>query len=286
MAGSGRRWWSCAAETSRRSIRPASKGRRAKIFSGSCADIVRAGHEPKERGQTAASSSDLGLFFPLRCAPASHRLEIGRYRQGGGTVTISHAAFGDTLPTGVKAMRSRLRGIVAVLFVFAVVVGLVALAWHLLGAVGLFTGLLVVVGYLQFRILQKSNETSQAAQRAWLAPRGLEIPDNFVKGNAEYTEIKLGIENAGNEPAIETNEVLFATTLPLGDFRNREAVEQLILRHMKGRTCSNLPLDPNGRAIFPGSLVGTLVGLTKEDTTLALAVPRTHFALVGEVHTA
>jgi len=178
-------------------------------------------------------------------------------------------------------MRSTLRGILTLLFIFAVGMGLVALAWHLLGALGLFTGLLVVVGYLQFRILQKSNETSQAAQRAWLAPREFEIPNNFVNGNAEYTEIKLGIENVGNEPAIKTNEVLFATTLPLGDFRNREAVEQLILRHMKGGTCRNLALDPNGRAIFPDSIVGTLVGLTKEDTTLALAVPRTHFALVG-----
>jgi hypothetical protein len=178
-------------------------------------------------------------------------------------------------------VRGTLRGILTLLLIFAVGVGLVTFAWHLLGTVGLFTGLLVVVGYLQFRILQRSNETSRAAQRAWLAPRGLEVPDNFVNGNAEYTEIKLRIENVGNEPAIKTNEILFATTLPVGDFRNREVVEQLILHHMEGRTCSNLPLDPNGRTIFPGSLVGTLVGLAKEDATLALAVPRTHFALVG-----
>jgi hypothetical protein len=67
--------------------------------------------------------------------------------------------------------------------------------------------------------------------------------------------------------------------VPLDDFRNCEAIEQLVQKHLGGATCKTLPVDPNGRAIFPGARVGTVVGLKKEETALALA--DTHFAMVA-----
>ena len=85
---------------------------------------------------------------------------------------------------------------------------------------------LCVVAVLQWRTLEKTDMTMKLQQRAFLAPRGLEIPNNFKTGNMDYTEISMEIENVGKEPAIKTNEELFATALPIQSFRNREAVER------------------------------------------------------------
>lgn len=139
-----------------------------------------------------------------------------------------------------------------------------------------FTGVLAIVGVLQTRILYVTNETLQAEQRAWLAPQPLEIPDNFKTGAGGARRIRIGIANVGKGPAIKTNEFLFATTLPIRDFRDQAAIERLILQHTGRRTCQVFPLDPNnGRAIFPGTPTGSEVDLSEKDTALALADPKT-----------
>lgn len=146
--------------------------------------------------------------------------------------------------------------------------------WRYLNPIVVFTGFLVVVGFLQLGTMYLTNKTLQAEQRAWLAPQPLEVPDNFKAGIAAATRIKIRIANVGKEPAIKTNQALFATLLPIADFRNQIAVERLILRHMDGRTCQVLPLNPNGRAIFPGTPAGSEVDLSKEETVLALTDPK------------
>jgi hypothetical protein len=135
------------------------------------------------------------------------------------------------------------------------------------------------IAYLQWQTLEKTDTTMRLQQRAFLAPRGLETPDNFKTGTVDYTEISMLIENVGKEPATNTNEILFTANLPVGDFRKPDAVEHLIQDHMNGATCKTLPVNPDGRAIYPGGQVGVVVGLVKEKAALALA--RSHFAMVA-----
>src|SRR5260370_28005182 len=138
---------------------------------------------------------------------------------------------------------------------------------------------LSAIAVLQWRTLEKTDTTLRLQQRAFLAPLSLGTPDNFKSGKVDYTEIPILIENVGKEPATKTNEFLFTAALPIPSFRNRDAVEHLIQDHMmNGATCKNLPVNPDGRAIYPGP-AGDVVGLTKEDTALALA--RSHFAIVA-----
>jgi hypothetical protein len=147
-------------------------------------------------------------------------------------------------------------------------------------ALAVATLALCVIAVLQWRTLEKTDMTMRLQQRAFFAPRGLEIPNNFKTGNMDYTEISIEIENVGKEPAIKTNEGhLFAATLPMASFRNREAVERLIQNHMDGAICESLPVSPGGRAIYPGGRVGIVVGLTKAETGLALA--HSDYALVA-----
>lgn len=100
-------------------------------------------------------------------------------------------------------------------------------------ALAVATIALCVVAVLQWRTLEKTDMTMKLQQRAFLAPRGLEIPNNFKTGNMDYTEISMEIENVGKEPAIKTNEELFATALPIQSFRNREAVERWMELHAR-----------------------------------------------------
>src|ERR1700720_4523500 len=87
---------------------------------------------------------------------------------------------------------------------------------------------LSAIAVLQWQTLEKTDTTMRLQQRAFLAPRGLETPDNFRTRTVGYTEISTVIENVGREPATKTNEILFTANLPLGDFRNRDAVYHLI----------------------------------------------------------
>ena len=134
-------------------------------------------------------------------------------------------------------------------------------------------------------VAHKTDQTMKLQQRAWLAPRGLKIPENFPKEIHKYTEVTIVIENVGREPAARTNEALIATNLPLGDYRNAQAVEDLIKKEMMAdkdihmTSCRELSTNPKGRAIYPGQPVGAVIGLSKEQTDLALA--RTHFALIA-----
>jgi hypothetical protein len=138
------------------------------------------------------------------------------------------------------------------------------------------TFLVAAVGVVQAGIFIMTNNTMRAEQRAWLSPQPLAIPAIFKSGpNAEIkgtTRITMGIANVGKEPAIKINEhYLFATTVPINQFRNRVVIERLILRLMGGRTCNIVSLDQNGRAIFPNTPAAIDVDLSDEDTSLALA---------------
>jgi hypothetical protein len=91
---------------------------------------------------------------------------------------------------------------------------------------------LCVVAVLQWRTLEKTDMTMNIP--------GLEIVRYFPiravpkkRVAVASTEISMEIENVGKEPAIKTNEELFATALPIQSFRNREAVERWMELHAR-----------------------------------------------------
>jgi hypothetical protein len=142
-----------------------------------------------------------------------------------------------------------------------------------------YTFLLVVVGLLQAAILIRADDTARIQSRAWLAPRRLELPPNFVNRIDDYTEVTLRFENTGKEPATKTNEKIGWFALDMKDWRNYPVMQNMIRNSFGGTDCDQLPLDRNGRAVFPGATPGAVAGFNKSD--VAKVNQRTHYALVA-----
>ncbi len=145
------------------------------------------------------------------------------------------------------------------------------------GALAFFTLALVFVGGFQARILYVTNETLSLQQRAWLAPRELAVPENFINQTNAYTEVPLRYENLGREPATRINIVVGPSTIKLADFRN-EQVMAATIRSALGDRCEPARPDPNGIAVFPGSSAGVVIGF---DSQLVERInTRKYYALV------
>ena len=54
---------------------------------------------------------------------------------------------------------------------------------------------LSTIAVLQWQTLEKTDTTMRLQQRAFLAPRGLETPDNFRTRTVDFTELSTVIEN-------------------------------------------------------------------------------------------
>lgn len=150
---------------------------------------------------------------------------------------------------------------------------------RLLDPITLFTLLLVVVGFLQWTILKQTDETLRLQNRAWIAPIRLIPPENFKHRIDAYTEVNLGYENVGKEPAIKTNEVIVSTVIPKADFRDPIKMKAAVLNAMGGKDCETMTLNEDGRAIFPAAKVGMVVGFDAEQ--VIKINKRTHFPLVA-----
>ncbi len=142
-----------------------------------------------------------------------------------------------------------------------------------------FTAVLALIGVLQWQTLEKTDQTLRLQSRAWIAPRGLVTPEKFKAAINEYTEVTLRLENIGKEPAINTAEVVGTEALPIDDFRNEEVLGAIIQKMLDGRTCDSIPINPNGRAIFPGGTPAIVVGF--EEEKVIKINKRTHYALVA-----
>ncbi len=134
------------------------------------------------------------------------------------------------------------------------------------------------IGVLQWQILRKTDQTLRLQQRAWIAPRGMIPPENFKTLTNKYTEVVLGLENTGREPARKTNEVLATEALAYDDFRNEPVMEKIIQKALNGRSCESIPLKLKGRSIFPGGTPSIVVPF--EEEKVAKINARTHYALV------
>jgi hypothetical protein len=121
------------------------------------------------------------------------------------------------------------------------------------GPIRVYTLLLVVIGFLQAAVLFKTDDTARIQTRAWLAPRRLDLPPNFKNRVDEDTEVTLRLENTGREPATKTNELLGWFALDMKDWR-QPVLPYMVRNSLGGTNCEDLPLNPNGRAIFPGQL--------------------------------
>jgi hypothetical protein len=147
------------------------------------------------------------------------------------------------------------------------------------GATLVLLGFAAWIGFFQWQTLEKTDQTLRLQGRAWIAQRGLVPPENFKAALDKYTEVTLRLENIGREPAISTAEVVATEALPNDDFRNDEALGALIQKMLDGRTCDSIPINPNGRAIFPGGTPAIIVGF--EEEKVIKINKRTHFALVA-----
>ena len=74
-----------------------------------------------------------------------------------------------------------------------------------------FTLLLVVVGFLQWRTLAKTDETLRLQQRAWLTPVGADLGPIPVKD--EMIGFGIRLINSGREPATSINVKILNSTI-------------------------------------------------------------------------
>ena len=139
---------------------------------------------------------------------------------------------------------------------------------------------LFIAAILQWKTLEKTDLTLRAEQRAWIAPRGITdpIPPNFINKVDKYSELLLRLENVGKGPAVKTNELVIATTVKKGDLFDEAVILKTIRDSLAGRECENIPVDPKGRAIYPGGTPGRVLALT--DPQVAKVNAGSDFALV------
>ena len=135
---------------------------------------------------------------------------------------------------------------------------------------------------LQRQLDEMKNTTSvmRLEQRAWIALRGFaEVPPNFSAQSNNYTEATLGIENMGREPAIKVAEEIYSVAFPIADWNTPAAMIRIIQAAIGGHTCKDVPVNSNGRVIWPGAKVGRVVGVSEEDVIKING--RSHYAMLA-----
>jgi hypothetical protein len=138
----------------------------------------------------------------------------------------------------------------------------------------LFSLLLVITA-----VEQKNANIAQT--RAWLAPRGLDPPDNIVKGIDGYTVITFRMENVGKDPARRVNEYLQVRALRREDFNNNNALDGFVRNALSGNRCEEMSTDEKGRTIFAGAKPGRQLEFQKGDIEKINNPNRPYYALVA-----
>jgi hypothetical protein len=123
----------------------------------------------------------------------------------------------------------------------------------LFGIVVTLFGILVSAA-IGIAALNASRDALARNQRAWLAPRGFKISEDYKpysKGTA--TEITLVYGNVGREPAIKVNQEISAGTISRYDYVKPKVFEAALHSILNRDSCDSLPLDNPGLAVYPGS---------------------------------
>ena len=117
----------------------------------------------------------------------------------------------------------------------------------------LATFCLIGVGYVQWDEMKNARMTMEktllSSQRAWLAPGGVQIYDEFAPNT--YQEVRLSYGNLGKEPALKINQLITAITLPREHIRDTAATRAAIAKATGGIECRSLRPDPNGHIAHP-----------------------------------
>jgi hypothetical protein len=154
-----------------------------------------------------------------------------------------------------------------------------------------FTGLLIIVGLLQSCILYKTDETLREQQRAWLAPRRLAPPENFLNKKNQYTEVEFQYENVGGGPALGVSVEYGRDIVTLNEFRDQTVIANKVRGLLKGRECDSIVPERNGPAIFPKAQNFLVIGFPTElvqkinaESHYAIVVACLAYRSVGGVH--
>jgi hypothetical protein len=121
----------------------------------------------------------------------------------------------------------------------------------------LFTLFLVVVGALQWRTLEKTDETLKVQQRAWLTP----IAATLLSPPEKDAGINFLIlfTNSGREPATGVKVKIKNSTIDSYDARFTNMPDIVV---PKNDACDSFESDP-GRSVIPPTPIGTGVGITE-----------------------
>jgi hypothetical protein len=163
------------------------------------------------------------------------------------------------------------RAALALMFFFA--------RWNATAVLALFTGLLVFVALLQWRTLEKTDQTMKLQQRAWIAPGRIIPPQNFTEQKEEAAAIGLTFQNVGKEPAIEVNEIMRTDIMEASKWRDNAFLD-VKAREMLGARCEKFDPSPQGRALFPGTTAAIYVDLEVDKAIKASRDQTNYFALV------
>jgi hypothetical protein len=125
--------------------------------------------------------------------------------------------------------------------------------------IAMFTAVAVVIGFLQFRILDQTDQTLKAAQRPWVKV------DPQIAGPLTYTSdearvnIAFVLKNTGNSPAIN---VQIDPEIALHIQPKKNYIQQML------EICNRVKATPDdnallGHAIFPGDIFTYKISLAK-----------------------
>lgn len=142
----------------------------------------------------------------------------------------------------------------------------------------LFTGLLVFVALLQWRTLEKTDQTMKLQQRAWIAPGRIIPPQNFTEQKEEAAAIGLTFQNIGKEPAIEVSDEMRTDIIEASKWRDNAFLDAKAREMLRGRC--ELDPSPQGRALFPGTTAAIYVDLEVDKAIKASRDQTNYFALV------
>lgn len=148
------------------------------------------------------------------------------------------------------------------------------------GLLCLFTFFLVGVGALQWRTLEKTNQTLKTDQRAWLAPKPIDYqPEFFMHPNPPYSPavIKFNFKNTGKEPArLITRAINYRF---LDNAWDVPQINQRMNEILGNKTCDQILTDDNGSSIFPDDGQSMSFSLTEKDSQVVLQGG--HYLMIG-----
>jgi hypothetical protein len=121
----------------------------------------------------------------------------------------------------------------------------------------LFTLALVVVGILQWRTLDKTDETLKLQQRAWIGPANARLANTLAEGRDIH--ILIDVKNFGKEPAID---FAYRNSALKGDLRDSfveppgETARQTNPAFKK--KCMEISTKEPGQVIYPDGVANPL----------------------------